>query len=256
MPSRKTALKFVVAIVGALCGLSPAVQASSTVVLSVTVQPNPDQISGKWSIFEQNLYTAGSSSSGLAGIQVQIGATGGVILTFPGPIKLPTASDYDVGNTGFWASRSTFTSHADPHGTITAKAAQASTYSINPPGDVTNIYLGMGNMAETINTGDDGTGDPNMGFVTTAAIADPVLIVTGNYTNAGLGTITVSAGTSNIALLPATMPTPGLDSPNPPTVNTFNPDAIVNGTVNVPEPASGMLFLLISTGLLRRRRGR
>lgn len=250
MRTNNTTIKLIFVVAAMIVGFSTR-QAHGlvTVVLSIGSTPSASGNGGVWSVYEQNIYTGGSSSSGLAGIQVHVQGSGGVTITSPGVVMLPQGHDYSIGSTGFTLFRGT----SLVNGVATITAAQQIFYATNPAHDVTGAYLHVGDVAETINTGDDGSNDPNPGVITTATVADPVLIATGNYNYAGFdGSISFSGATTLTSLLPATMPT--ATTVNPPPITTFSPDVVVNDPAEVPEPASGVLLLVGCIGFLNRRR--
>jgi len=225
--------------------------ATTTAVFTVTVT-NPSG-PGTWKAFEQNVYTAGSASSGLAGINFNVTTTGGVKIA-TGTFSLPSGFDTDSGTSnGFTVFKSNGTLSG---GQLTGLAgAQASNYQVNPAGDVFNIYTGVGNMAETIPTSDDGSGDGGVGdapgVITTKTITLPVLIAQGTYTVTGSGSITASTTTDLMTVLPSPMPSAGSN------VATNSPDAVTPGSafINVPEPGTlGILALGSIMALARHRR--
>jgi hypothetical protein len=226
--------------------------ASITIQLSLVVSPSFGS-SGTWQAFEQNIYTNGSTSSGLDDITFGVSTTGAVQVT-SAHVALPTSFDPDSSSAnGFSVFRS---NGSISGGQLTAAAAaQSFTYSVNPAGDVYNVFQGIGDVAETIPVADDGTGNGGNGDapgnLTTIHVALPVLIGFGNWSNSGpAGTMTIVPSVSGTSLLPSPMP-----APDGRIFQGMLADAATGNTVSiVPEPMSASLILIGGLGFLGRRR--
>ncbi len=243
--------------IAALLGLglmASSARAAEIMNLTVTFTENGTNTGGTWSAFEQNSDT--SLTSGLAGIKFDITVTGGVTIT-TGANKLPFGSDASLGGTGFSGNR---TNGVLGGGMITGMTANQSTSNtLNNAGDVTSIFPGVGNVAETLNAGDDGSGDGGVGDqpgnITHVTVAFPALIASGTWTDptAGPGKIFVSTSTLLTTLLPNPLPAATTSGKS---VQTFSPSAI-NSTpalINQPEPASiGLLAIGGLMAFARRR---
>lgn len=244
--------------VAGLVGLGAgAAQADSVVQLTLTVNTG----TSTWSVFEQNLNP--SDTVGLEGLGFDVVGSGGILVSsaLNGMLR---GTDNELGTTGFTQFRT--------NGTISAGTAHdisgfqnAGTYSENSIGDVTNVYTGIGNMAESVNSGysgGDGTTDnpPATDSVKTAAL--PFLLATGHYTGT-FGTLTVTSDPTRVALLPSQ----GNYPPNTPGgtsagFQTHSPTAVAGQTVDIgtppaaPLPASvmGGGVLLVGLGMVRRLR--
>jgi len=228
---------------------------------TVTFTPTGSGATGTWKAFEQTTYTGGSASNGLAGIQFNVTTTGGIALT-SGILQLPSGFDSDPGSFGSSGFVLFKTNGSISGGQITGmRVAQALSYQVNPAGDVFNVYTGVGNVAETIPTSDDGSGDGGVGDAPgvingTKTVTLPVLIASGAYTNNGTGgTISTFSQTTLDNLLPVPMP-----SDQGGNIQSFSPDALnftpatVPGFGNIPEPASIGLMALGGLMTLSRRR--
>jgi hypothetical protein len=245
-------------------------RASAIVNFTVTITTNGGGLSGKWQVFESSTYdgatatsgfTTGNPSSGLDDFNVTVKGTGAVIIGSAASVKAPKGSDVDSGVSNGFVVLTGNTFSATGNGSQDLFSGQPLTYQINTPGDVKSIYTGVGNVAESVNVSDDGSNDPNPGTVTPLAIADPVLLGTGSWTQSGAGgTVTIDlVNTTNKgqALLPTVMPTP--TTVNPPGIAATNPDSVTGNSATVaattvPEPAAVGLLLVGGLMTLARRR--
>ncbi len=255
-------------IVGAaLLGLAvtSATQAAENVVLTMTTTVNPGGLSGGWSVFEQN--SDPTLTSGLAGIQFNVNATGGVTLKTT-LLRLPIGSDASLGGTGFSANRTagTITPVLVPgNAVIGIRGNQAVQNTENGAGTVQSIFPFFGNQAVTVAgqqvpSGDQGFNNggsgPDNNDISYASFSLPGLIASGTWTQTGTGGALTASGTTVLTtLLPASLPAATAGGAN---VQTFSPDAVVPGSVTiaaVPEPVAGGILLIGSLlGLSRRRR--
>lgn len=255
---KSTAKRKIVWAVAGLVGLGAAsAHADSVVQLTLTV----NTATNSWSVFEQNLNP--SDTVGLDGLGFDVVGSGGILVSSASN-RMLIGSDNEIGNTGFFNFKT--------NGTITAGTAHdisgfqnAGSYSTNSLNDVSNVYTGVGNMAESINTGytgGDGVNDPGATPVFKNA-ALPVLLATGKYTGT-FGTLTVTSDPTRVALLPSQAnypPNPG-PSGTSATYQTHSPTAVQGQTVQIgsvpaaPLPASAMGggLLLAGLGMARRLR--
>ncbi|MDP9173964.1 MAG: hypothetical protein M3O30_08885 [Planctomycetota bacterium] len=218
---------------------STSAYADETVSLTVTATENVGGTGGIWKVFEQNSYP--TQTSGLAGIQFNLASFAGNISFTSSNLFLPTGSDDDsLGGTGFTDNRSNGAISASQITGIGAMQQQLNT--INRAGDVTNIFTGVGNTAETINTGDDGSGNNGSGdvpgFITTKNIGLPFLLASGTYTGS-IGLITATADAAQVSLLPVSMPAP---TANGVPVTTFAPTSVVSSPVTEGFPVANWLL--------------
>ncbi len=170
-----------------------------TVQLTLVV----DTTAKTWSAYEQN--SDASQTSGLAGISFDVVGSGGIGVD-SSFFDLPFDADKDgAGPTGF----GTQVQNGFPSAGLAIQGFQPTTFTVNKAKDVTSVYLGVGNQAETVNTSDDGKGanhGASPGTVSTTTLTDPVLIGDGTFTGTS-GALTISSSTGRINLLPAQMPT-------------------------------------------------
>jgi hypothetical protein len=257
-------------VVAGLIGLgviASHARASAIMNYTLTTTTNAGGLSGKWQLFEQNTYdnvaaasgfTAAHPSSGLYNFHVTVKSSGAVTIGSSASVKAPTGHDVDSDISNGFVILPGNNYSPSGQGSQTLFGGQPLTYLTNPPGDVNNVYLGVGNVAETVNVSDDGSNDPSPGIISTINIANPVLIGTGTWTQTGQGgTIFVDVSTRLIdqELLPNPMPTPAPFFA--PSIQGVNPDSITDGSVNVPavpEPASSGVLLAGGLMTLARRR--
>jgi hypothetical protein len=226
--------------------------------LTVIASPNISGNAGTWQVVEQTTSST-HASGGLEAVQFSLVSSGGISIT-SSLLQLPGAFDTDslTGN-GFVLYRSS--GNLVGGQVIDIRTSQSTNYSVNPAGDVYNIYGGVGDQAETVNTSDDGSGDGGLGDAPgningTRTFALPVLIASGAYSNSGAGgTISIFDGPLDlpqIVLLPVPMP--------PADGNTFQertPNGLVIQNANipaVPEPTSVAILTISSLTFLQRRR--
>lgn len=234
--------------------VASTVQAAAIVDLTIAYTATSGS-GGTWTAYEQN--AGDTPQSGLGGIEFSVTGSGGITVA-TSRISLPDGNDDDLGETGFDTLRQN--DGVPTGGTTVVAGVDISAYQFSSTGyeensynDATNYYTGVGNVAETINTGDSG------GTPTDKSVADPVVIGTGTYTNNGSGgMLTVSSDPTLVTLLPDPMPTPapyGSTTVSP--VSTFSPDTVNNGSVTipgVPEPTSVALLAVGAIGMVKRRR--
>ena len=236
----------------ALAATVVAVSAIPTHATVVELTLTADTSTNSFSVFEQNANP--SDTVGLDGLGFDVTGSGGIAVTsvLNGMLR---GTDNELGTTGFTEFRT--------NGTISAGSAHdisgfqnAGTYSVNSLGDVKTVYTGIGDMAESINTGytgGDGVTDAAPAMPTFKNASLPYLLATGHYTGTS-GTLTVASDVGRVALLPdpTSFPTagPGQTSAS---YQTHSPDAVMGQTVSIPEPS--ILWLMVALpGALRRRR--
>ena len=192
---------------------------AATVQLTLTV----DSTTSSFSVFEQNLNP--TDTVGLYGLGFDVlGAGGASVVSVTN--RLPVGNDDELGPTGFALFRTNGTVSGGNDMDISG-FQNAGSYSVNTAGDVTNVYQGVGNKAETVNTGDSG------GVPTPKSIALPVLIATGKYSGTS-GTLTVSTTTNRVSLLPdpQSFPSAGPGQTSA-TYMGHSPDAVMGETVPI-----------------------
>lgn len=209
-----------VAALAASTVLASAVSAQAgTVQLTLTV----DSTTNSFSVFEQNLNP--TDTVGLEGLGFDVtGAGGASVVSVTN--RLPMGNDDELGPTGFTFFRTNGTLSGGNDMDISGFQNPGS-YSVNTAGDVTNVYKGVGNVAEMVNSGD------SSGVPTPKSIALPALIATGKYSGTA-GTLTVSTTTDRVALLPdpQSFPTAGPGQTSA-TYVTHSPDSVMGETVPI-----------------------
>ena len=261
---KSTAKRRIVWGVAGLVGLGAAsAQADTIVQLTLAV----NTATNSWSVFELNANSTppppGSADTvGLDGLGFDVLGGGGIAVTsaLNGMLR---GSDNELGATGFTLART--------NGTVSGGNAidisgfqNAGSYMVNSLGDVKTVYTGIGNMAESVNTGyvgGDGVTDNPPATAVFKNAALPVLLATGHYTGT-FGTLTVASSASRVALLPgsASFPSAGPGQTSA-TYQTHSPTAVTGQTVQIgtasaplPSSALGAGLLVGGLGLVRRLR--
>lgn len=245
----KNSIVLIAGITGVGAGVARAT------VVDLTIQKTG---ASTFSVFEQNANN--SDTVGLDGLQFDVLGGGGVNVTSI-TIAAVKGTDDELGPTGFNFFKSSGTVSGS---NITGASIfqNAGSYSVNSLGDVTNVFTGVGNVAETIRTGynNGDTVDGTTGTYTQKNVSLPALIATGTFTGGTSpnGTLTVQSAPNEIALLPsaANYPSagPGQTSAS---YATHSPDAVLGQTIAttaVPEPASFGLLGIAGAAIIARRR--